>query len=73
MRRILEKLVLAVALIRGIAAIIYFTIPLGNTDIKHFYTLLVLGYPSNLDGAPSHEQRSACWKPCASIERALRR
>lgn len=52
-----EKIALAVALIPVIAAIFYFTIPLGNTDAAHFDTLLVLGYPSNPDGTPSPEQR----------------
>lgn len=57
MRRILEKFVLAVVLIPVVAAIFYFTIPLGNTHATHFDTLLVLGYPSNPDGTPSPEQR----------------
>jgi len=57
MKKILEKLVLAAALLPVIAFIFYITIPLGNTKDTHFDTLLVLGYPANPDGTPSPEQR----------------
>lgn len=53
----LEKIALAIAWIPIVAAIFYFTIPLGNTHATHFDVLLVLGYPANPDGTPSPEQR----------------
>jgi uncharacterized SAM-binding protein YcdF (DUF218 family) len=56
-RKILEKIALAIAWIPIIAVVFYFTIPLGNTPATHFDVLLVLGYPANLDGTPSPEQR----------------
>ena len=40
-----------------IVVIFYLTIPLGNIRATHFDVLLVLGYPANLDGTPSPEQR----------------
>jgi uncharacterized SAM-binding protein YcdF (DUF218 family) len=35
----------------------YFELPTSNTSLRHFDTLLVLGYPCNVDGTPSPEQR----------------
>jgi uncharacterized SAM-binding protein YcdF (DUF218 family) len=35
----------------------YFELPKSNTQLKHFDTLLVLGYPCNTDGSSSPEQR----------------
>ena len=39
------------------ATLVYRNIPGGNTDLRHFDTLIVLGYPSLPDGTPSPEQR----------------
>jgi uncharacterized SAM-binding protein YcdF (DUF218 family) len=33
------------------------TIPTQNTDATHFDTIIVLGYPANLDGTPSPDER----------------
>ncbi|NYF80171.1 ElyC/SanA/YdcF family protein [Granulicella arctica] len=52
--RIVVSLILLVILI---VAIDYRTIPSGDTAQPHFDTLIVLGYPANLDGTPSPEQR----------------
>ena len=36
---------------------VYRAIPTHNTDLTHFDTIIVLGYPANPDGTPSPEQR----------------
>lgn len=56
-KKILKTIALVSAWILIVAAIFYFTIPLGNTHATHFDVLLVLGYPANPDGTPSPEQR----------------
>jgi uncharacterized SAM-binding protein YcdF (DUF218 family) len=35
----------------------YFELPTSNTQSRHFDTLIVLGYPCNVDGGSSPEQR----------------
>ena len=35
----------------------FFSIPTHNSDATKFDTIIVLGYPTNLDGTPSPEQR----------------
>jgi uncharacterized SAM-binding protein YcdF (DUF218 family) len=39
------------------AALVYRSIPISNTNLTHFDTIIVLGYPANPDGTPSPEQR----------------
>lgn len=61
-KKSLEKILLVVVWIPIIAVIFYFTIPLGNLRATHYDVLLVLGYPANLDGTPSPEQRERVLK-----------
>jgi uncharacterized SAM-binding protein YcdF (DUF218 family) len=52
--RIASLLALAVVLT---VAIVYRSVPAGNTSQNHFDAIMVLGYPANRDGTPSPEQR----------------
>ena len=54
-----------------VAAIVttYATIPRGNTEQKHFDTLIVLGSPANPDGQPSVEQRERVMEAVREFQR----
>jgi len=43
--------------VTGRMAWFYLSVPTSNTNLTHFDTLIVLGYPCNSDGTPSPEQR----------------
>jgi uncharacterized SAM-binding protein YcdF (DUF218 family) len=65
-------LVLGLAvLVVCVAAIVttYATIPRGNTEQKHFDTLIVLGSPANPDGQPSVEQRERVMEAVREFQR----
>jgi vancomycin permeability regulator SanA len=49
----------SVLLLAGIGTVVacYRSVPLQNTELTHFDTLLVLGSPANDDGTPSYSQR----------------
>jgi uncharacterized SAM-binding protein YcdF (DUF218 family) len=55
-RIVLFVAVLAVFVIAGIV-LVYWTIPLKNTDQAKFDTIVVLGFPANADGSPSAIER----------------
>jgi uncharacterized SAM-binding protein YcdF (DUF218 family) len=56
LRKILILLAVVIVVIVDVA-FVYRNIPNHNTDLRHFDTLIVLGYPSMPDGTPSPEQR----------------
>ena len=53
---LLIALVLFVVTLVG-AALVIRTIPAKDTNLTHFDSIIVLGYPANPDGSPSPEQR----------------
>jgi uncharacterized SAM-binding protein YcdF (DUF218 family) len=57
----LNRLFLAIAAVVFACALflagVYLTLPTHNTAATHFDTIIVLGYPAQLDGTPSPEQR----------------
>jgi len=56
--RKLLAIVIALCLIAIAAtAVVYRAIPSDDTNLTHFDTIIVLGYPANSDGTPSPEQR----------------
>ena len=59
--RLVRKLLIAfaafVVILIFAATIAYRSIPTSNTQLTHFDTIIVLGYPANADGTPSPEQR----------------
>ena len=57
LRKILILLLAVVFVVIVCATFVYRNIPNGNTDLKHFDTLIVLGNPAMPDGTPSPEQR----------------
>ncbi len=56
-KRLLFAIVLVVFAGALILAGVFLTMPSGNTTATHFDAILILGYPANLDGTPSPEQR----------------
>ena len=57
LRKILIILLAVVFVVIVCATFVYRNIPNGNTDHKHFDTLIVLGNPAMPDGTPSPEER----------------
>jgi uncharacterized SAM-binding protein YcdF (DUF218 family) len=57
LRKLLIFLVALTVLMIVDAAFVYRSIPITNTNLTHFDTIIVLGTPANLDGTPSPEQR----------------
>ncbi len=55
--RILYLLSLVVFAVAVAMAANFLIIPNHNNDATHFDTIIVLGYPTNVDGTPSPEQR----------------
>jgi uncharacterized SAM-binding protein YcdF (DUF218 family) len=49
----------------------YFAIAHGNTPVKHFDTLIVLGTPCKLDGTPSPEQRERVGEAVREYQRGV--
>ncbi len=56
--RAVFRLAVVVLLLAGVIWGNFVSIPLRNTSAEHFDALLVLGSPTNPDGAPSPEQRT---------------
>src|SRR5215470_17103635 len=57
LRKLLTILLSILVFVIGGTALVYRTIPTNNTNLTHFDTIIVLGYPAKLDGTPSPEQR----------------
>jgi uncharacterized SAM-binding protein YcdF (DUF218 family) len=56
-RKLLIGIATFVVILCIAAALVYRSIPTANTNLTHFDTIIVLGYPANPDGTPSSEQR----------------
>jgi uncharacterized SAM-binding protein YcdF (DUF218 family) len=57
LRKLLAIFVALLIFVIGGVALVYRTIPMRNTNLTHFDTIIVLGTPAELDGTPSPEQR----------------
>lgn len=57
LRRLVSIVVLCVLLYVGVVWVVDRTLPLSNTPVRHFDTLIVLGYPAEPDGTPRPEMR----------------
>jgi uncharacterized SAM-binding protein YcdF (DUF218 family) len=55
----------------ALVLIAYRTVPTGNTTQTHFDAIVVLGYPSQLDGTPSPEQRARVREAVAEYRRGV--